>query len=427
MEALPPELKAHICSYLDPVDLKVIRLCSTSFSAAACRFIQRRVYLFDQKESYQDALALLDDPVFPQSVTTLIIDVSHLEACSDYDSWLWLLSMRVPRWSEYRPRENRHPRAAKAAVIRDRLESAEKAYKKEMAKFSYTQEELQGWFKIHQDIVAYQAEDPSGNAMLHTISRLFLHCPRLSNIVVTRSFSLEPHERIKLCMRQLKSFGTAAPLASICGYTTLPDSKITLHQIFECLPPSIRSLRSLIIQNVDMPQSTDSGDPDMLKHLRHLQLSRPTSSMHKYLSPMLEAAQSIETLKIHDTHSRENTILNSFNSRCLRSVKMFILGATKDELDDFISRYAHTLQWLWCVRIWSYSNAFWRGWNPLNRRVHREQFSDLKHFRGDTFNSRALNLGGPGSALQDCSIHRDDESMALAEMITESHWEDHGL
>lgn len=102
MDALPLELQQRICSYLTIKDLKSLRLASKVWTAAACRDLLPRIFLFNHPDSCQEVQDIANHPYLKHSVTTLVIDTSCIHPDLKFDQWARNLanSSSTPRSEE---------------------------------------------------------------------------------------------------------------------------------------------------------------------------------------------------------------------------------------------------------------------------------------------------------------------------------------
>lgn len=87
MDTLPLELQQRVCSYLTIKDLKSLRLASKVWTAAACRYLLPRIFLFSHPDSCQEVQDIANHPCLKHSVTTLVMDTSCIHPKLKFDQW----------------------------------------------------------------------------------------------------------------------------------------------------------------------------------------------------------------------------------------------------------------------------------------------------------------------------------------------------
>lgn len=97
METLPLELQQRICSCLTIQDLKSLRLATKAWTAAACRYLLPRIFLFNHPDSCQEVQDIAHHPCLKHSVTALVMDTSCLCLRLRYEQWVRNFAVMKPR------------------------------------------------------------------------------------------------------------------------------------------------------------------------------------------------------------------------------------------------------------------------------------------------------------------------------------------
>ncbi|THW97871.1 hypothetical protein D6D18_05455 [Aureobasidium pullulans] len=315
---LPLELQQRICRNLPGRDLKQLRLVSRHYASTAARDLPIIIHLFDEPQSCRDALEIARHPDLQIAVTAVAVDVSRIKNHKHLRSWA---------------------RNVQAPVMGDRTSQE-------------IVENLQKWYKVHQDLACYQNDPSSATVLLETLTELLSTCPRLREIIITNvygaAFAL-PYTRQK-CYTKFSPF--LKPYSS-----KSPRSRFSLQQILNCLGPS-ESLTSLTVMPAcfnntpDVPTNVSSENLAFLESLKYFQCLSQEDKAFAVLLPILASAKHLAWLAVREfvrytpslSFPSRTELFDTIRSDSLEYINVDGCQATPDSFRDFLLHHAPNLK-----------------------------------------------------------------------------------
>ncbi|OBW67116.1 MAG: Uncharacterized protein AUREO_028280 [Aureobasidium pullulans] len=315
---LPLELQQRICRNLPGRDIKQLRLVSRHYASAAARDLPIIVHLFDEPQSCRDALEIARHPDLRIAVTAVAVDVSRIRNHKRFSSWVKdIQAPGADGWTSQRSAEN-----------------------------------LQKWYKVHQELARYQNDPSSVTVLLETLTELLSTCRSLREIIITNvygaAFSL-PYTRQK-CYTKFSPY--LEPYSS-----KSPRSRFSLQQILNCLGPS-GSLTSLTVMPAcfnntpDVPTNVSSENLAFLESLKHFQCLYQEDKAFAVLLPILASAKHLAWLAVREFvrykpflyYPSRTELFDTIRSDSLEYINVDGCQATPDSFRDFLLHHASTLR-----------------------------------------------------------------------------------